>query len=122
MKTKNILLGTILVAVGVGGYYFLKIYGLKYSVHQIVYLMHHGFIPKEIDHINGIKSDNRIENLRGVTRSQNFLNRGISVSNSSGVKNVCWHKGTKKWSVSISFNKTRYKVGRRNLEVSGYVS
>lgn len=43
--------------------------------HQIVFMMFHGFIPKEIDHINRNVSDNRVENLREITRSENLKNR-----------------------------------------------
>ena len=43
--------------------------------HQIVFMMFHGHIPAEIDHINRKVSDNRIENLRTTTRSANLQNR-----------------------------------------------
>ena len=43
--------------------------------HQIVYMMFHGFIPKEIDHINRKVTDNRVENLQPTTRSENLRNR-----------------------------------------------
>ena len=43
--------------------------------HQIVFMMFHGYIPKEIDHINRQVSDNRVENLKETTRSENLLNR-----------------------------------------------
>ena len=43
--------------------------------HQIVFMMFHGFIPTEIDHINRDVRDNRIENLRMTTRSENLTNR-----------------------------------------------
>jgi len=43
--------------------------------HQIVFMMFHGFIPKEIDHINRDVRDNRGENLRMTTRSENLTNR-----------------------------------------------
>lgn len=43
--------------------------------HQIVFMMFHGFIPKEIDHINRDVRDNRVENLKMTTRSENLKNR-----------------------------------------------
>ena len=58
------------------GYVTAKIDGKSYQVHRLVWLYVHGQWPKaEIDHINGEKSDNRIDNLRDVSRSQNMLNQ-----------------------------------------------
>lgn len=53
------------------------------------------------DHINQNKLDNRKENLRTVTKSQNGFNRGKQSNNTSGVKGVSWHKKAKKWMVEI---------------------
>ena len=69
-------------------------YGL-YRTHRLVFLYHHGYLPAEIDHINRDPFDNRIENLRGVTSSQNKMNR----SNKHG--NVWWHKQHMKWMVVV---------------------
>jgi hypothetical protein len=82
-----------------GGYLQVKLKNKKRLVHHVVYAMHHGFIPKEIDHINRIRSDNRIENLRPVTRGQNLLNINLLKRNKSGYKNICWHKASQKWIV-----------------------
>jgi hypothetical protein len=49
--------------------------GVRLLNHQIIYMMHHGFIPTEIDHIDRNVDNNRIENLRSVTRSENLRNR-----------------------------------------------
>ena len=58
--------------------------------------------------INGNKSDNRIENLREATISQNQCNRGKTQRNTSGIKNVSWQKDSKKWKVALHINK-KYK-------------
>lgn len=56
--------------------YIQIIYKTKtYLAHRLIYFMHYGYLPKYIDHINGNRSDNRIENLRGCTQHQNLLNR-----------------------------------------------
>ncbi|MGU0172505.1 HNH endonuclease signature motif containing protein [Escherichia coli] len=66
------------------GYLIVKAYGVLRPVHRIIWEMHNGPIPQnmEIDHINRIKLDNRLENLRLATRRQNACN--IS-TNTSGV-------------------------------------
>ena len=68
-------------------------------VHRIVYEMHFGRIKDglEIDHINGIRHDNRIENLRAVSKSVNQLNRAKQSNNTSGVTGVRWHTQRNRW-------------------------
>lgn len=56
------------------GYVQTKFRGLNFQVHRIVWLMHHGDLPDVLDHINGDRADNRIENLRSVTRAMNRQN------------------------------------------------
>ena len=57
------------------------------------------------DHINGDPLDNRIDNLREVTRSLNMCNSRIYKTNKVGIKGVRWHKQNKRWEVQIRFNK-----------------
>lgn len=84
-------------AINKKGYRKIEYNGKKYGAHQIVFAMHHGYIPDFIDHINGIKSDNCIENLRPATKCQNGYNRvGFS-----DCKNVSYRKDTKKWRVLL---------------------
>ena len=73
-----------------------------YRVHRLVYMMHYGYMPHQIDHINGIKDDNRIENLRAATGSQNQLNKKIQKNNTSGFKNVTFEEN--KWRVRVTVN------------------
>lgn len=86
------------------GYRKIEFNGKKYGAHQIVYAMHNGFIPESIDHINGNKADNRIENLRPATKSENGYNRPVMSHNTSGAKNVAFRKDTGKWRVDMRIN------------------
>lgn len=73
-----------------------------YREHRLIYLYHYGYIPSILDHINGVRDDNRIENLREVTRVQNGQNRGQHRNNTSGHQGVSLHKPTNKWRVQLN--------------------
>ena len=67
--------------------------------------MHHGDWPADqIDHINGVRSDNRIENLRAVDQLTNSRNMRRPSDNMSGVVGVWWDKKNWRWVASISVN------------------
>ena len=86
------------------GYIRTEIKGKKYLNHRIIYLMYYGVLPEFIDHINGDKTDNRIENLREANAIQNQQNAKIKLTNKSGIKGVSWHKPLKKWYVQLKIN------------------
>jgi hypothetical protein len=75
------------------GYYRGGLLGRNVMAHRVVWKWHHGAEPVEIDHINGIGFDNRIENLRSVDRSGNLRNVRRSVKNRSGVTGVYERRG-----------------------------
>lgn len=86
------------------GYLRFWMFRKQYSVHRVIFLLNHGFLPGCIDHINGVVDDNRIENLREATLSQNQFNQSARQSSSSGVKGVHWHARNKKWTASLRNN------------------
>lgn len=88
-----------------------KIKGKHYRIHSLIWLWHYGELPKQIDHINRNGLDNRIENLRIATNSQNMMNRKKFKNNSSGVTGVSWHKNQDKWFVYVDANKKRKNIG-----------
>ena len=74
----------------------------NYYAHQIAWLLVYGVWPSgSLDHINGCRSDNRIDNLRLATTSQNNCNRARQRNNSSGYTGICWNKQAKKWEARI---------------------
>jgi hypothetical protein len=93
------------------GYLKLRVRELGGSmfVHRVIFALHQGYFPQEVDHINGDKLDNRIENLREVSRAQNRMNVRKMRSNKSGCKNVYPHKD--KWGVKIAINKRSVYLG-----------
>ena len=85
----------------------VTVLGADYKIHRVVFLMHHGYISKSIDHINGNKSDNRIDNLRACSNSENGCNAKMSKLNKSGVKGVSWQKSAGKWRGEVMKNRKR---------------
>lgn len=67
--------GSIAGSLDSAGYLPVSIDSVSYKTHQIVFLIHHNYIPKTIDHIDRHKHNNRIENLRSVSVRENSLNR-----------------------------------------------
>ena len=74
------------------------------KAHRLAWFMMTGDLPDEIDHINGIRHDNRFINLRTCNRSQQMQNKTLDRRNRSGVTGVCWHKNANKWHVQIGVN------------------
>ena len=105
------------------GYIHIGINGKLYQGHRLIFLYHYGYLPQYLDHINGIKNDNQIENLRKVTKAQNFWNTPKPKNNKSGCKNVSWHKSSKKWRVQIGVNSEKKVLGYFNdLELADLVA
>tara|TARA_R110000868_G_C10651198_1_gene744967 strand:- start:141 stop:674 length:534 start_codon:yes stop_codon:yes gene_type:complete len=69
-------------------YEIIKIYGRNYRVHKIAYLYCHGYMPAIIDHINHNTIDNRIENLREISKKDNSRNLPLYSNNKTGYHGV----------------------------------
>ncbi len=94
------------------GYVKITIDGKGYYAHRLIWIWHNGeLLDAKLDHINTNTSDNRIENLRIATQSQNNGNRNIPVNNTSGCKGVSWSKKLGKWKVSIASNGVKIHLG-----------
>ena len=93
------------------GYARLTIDGVTYYAHQLAWLYQYGYIPKEIDHIDRNKANNKIANLRDVSHQENTKNRGVSKNNKSGIPGV-WKQG-EKWRAKIG-------VDGKNIHLGGF--
>lgn len=83
------------------GYSLICIGKKLFYAHRLAWLYMSGEWAENIDHINRNPSDNRICNLREVTRQENSRNLKLNINNTSGVMGVCWFKRDQLWMVSI---------------------
>lgn len=96
------------------GYIYLTVDGTKQLAHRLAWLITHGEWPSEdIDHINGVRADNRLANLRAVPRYVNNENRRkVRADNKvSGATGVTWHHHSRKWIARIHVRKKVHRLG-----------
>ena len=98
------------------GYYSIGINGKIYRNHRLIFLYHYGYLPKQLDHIDRNKLNNKIENLREATQSQNMMNRKSFKNTSSQYKGVTWDRKNQKWLSQIKINKKLIHLGRFKFE------
>jgi hypothetical protein len=101
-----------MTAVSKQGYRVGNINSSLYRAHRIAWALHYGEDPEnQIDHINGIRTDNRIENLRVVTNKENSWNQKLRSTNKSGYNGVSWCKMMNKWVARATVNGVEHKIG-----------
>jgi HNH endonuclease len=94
------------------GYRVLSHKGKVFLGHRVAWAVHYGEIPNgEIDHINGNRKDNRISNLRDVSKKENTRNKGKLRNNTSGFTGVSKNALTGKWISYIKVNGKQIKIG-----------
>jgi hypothetical protein len=92
------------------GYGRVRLKRALYGTHRLIFIMHHGYSPAIVDHIDCNPQNNRIENLREANQKTNQQNQKIHPTNTSGYKNVTWVADKKKWAVRMMIDgKTKHK-------------
>ena len=95
-----------------GGYLCGAVYKISLQAHVAAWVIHTGQWPDgEIDHINGVRNDNRLSNLRCVTRSENQRNRALSATTTSGVMGVSYNARDKRWAAYIGADGKHVSLG-----------
>lgn len=114
------------------GYRYVRVDGHIVTEHRLAWFFVYGQWPtKDLDHINRVRHDNRISNLRELSRAENCQNQPIRRSNKSGATGVYYHKASKKWAASINIGCKQIHLGvyatqeeavkiRRNAELEHY--
>lgn len=104
--------GDTISSIVADGYIGLQIDGHAYLAHRIIYLWMTGEEPPEqVDHRNLIRTDNRWENLRAASQSQNRANTRTLSNNTSGYKGVDWYPKYQKWRARIAHQGQSILVG-----------
>jgi hypothetical protein len=98
-------------SVGNRGYRCICINYQKYMAHRLVWIMHGNDPVPMLDHIDGDQLNNRIENLRPITVSQNQRNTKLRKDSTSGIKGVSWIKAHKRWAGQVWHKGKLYRAG-----------
>ena len=97
-----------------GGYRLIQVNNVKIREHRLamIWMDDHCFQEGEqVDHINGIRDDNRYENLRIATNQQNNFNRKTQKNNKLGFRGVCKQKGCNKFRAHIKIEQKKKHLG-----------
>ncbi len=111
-SSPNTKIGEIAGYKAKNGYVVIFVDSKAYKAHRLAWLFVNGNFPEyEIDHINGIKHDNRINNLREAKHCENAQNRKTPKNNAIGLIGAFFNKSNKKYISKIVYKKTKYHLG-----------
>ena len=112
IRTHGALIGNEAGYICKEGYRVIGINRTQYLAHRLLWKLHTGKDPSyEIDHINRCREDNRIENLRVVTQSENLKNKTKYINNTSGYSGVVFNKKEQRWQARINVDKKSIHLG-----------
>lgn len=102
------------------GYIRIRVWGKKYRAHRLAWLWVYGAFPAGIDHINGVKTDNRISNLRIANQMENSQNRVAQRNSTSRFLGVSKVAATGRWHAQIGHRGKKYSIGLYDSEADAY--
>lgn len=106
--------------IGNTGYLIIKFQRKKYLAHRLAWYLYCGYWPTIVDHINGIKLDNKIQNLREVTKRENCNNKE---HNRLGRLAGCYfHKSKKRWIARYKIKNKPHYIGSFMTELGAHVA
>lgn len=104
--------GSVAGCLAGAGYRYLMVDKKLYLEHRLVWFVAHGRWPEScIDHVNGVRHDNRIQNLREATVAENLKNTSKPKTNTSGFKGVSFEKAAGKWSAKARVDGSHHHLG-----------
>lgn len=94
------------------GYRLFRLRGHNFTMHRVIWLLSHGDWPQHtIDHINRVKGDNRIENLRDVPQAVNNQNRIMPAHRARGCGGVSFETGRNLWRAQLYVGRRGFHIG-----------
>ena len=123
-SSKSITKGAVAGTVKSHGYRLVNFRRKSYPVHRIIWLLHSGIDPYPylIDHVNGVRHDNRIKNLRLATNAENTRNQKLHPLNTSGYKGVSYIKRSGKWDARIKKDYVQHCLGVYDTKEEAYAA
>lgn len=113
-RSANAPAGAVVGTLDGRGYLHVSITKRFVRLHRIAFFLMHGVVPPEVDHVDGVRTNNRAANLRAATRQQNAGNSRASSLNTSGFKGVSRNSRSGKWHAQIKINGHQVYLGRFN--------
>jgi hypothetical protein len=110
-RKANKVSGQVAGTVSKDRYVQIKINNRLYKAHRLIFLWHKGYLPAVIDHIDRDPLNNKIDNLRECTVSENTCNSKRYSTNTSGFKGVSWNTQMNKWKAEVTVNGVRHFGG-----------
>lgn len=123
IKRPNINIGQTASNIGKNGYVRISINNKRHYAHRLAWLYIYGELPINcIDHINRIKTDNRIENLRAVNKSENAQNASLRKNKIVELRGVAFYKNTDKYRARIRFKGKEMHLGIFQTKEQAYAA
>jgi hypothetical protein len=120
-SSNNVKIGDIAGGIHNKGYISISVLGKVYLAHRLAWLYIYGEFPKEqIDHVNGVRVDNRIINLRECNQYQNNQNLICRKNVTSKYIGVSWDEKRNKWRATIYVNGRQKYLGRFATELEAF--
>lgn len=105
------------------GYRVINLDGVPRLEHRLIWTYHFGPPTGDLDHVNGDRTDNRIENLRECTQTQNNANSALRADSTSGHKGVSYRRAKKVWRAYITTDGRQRTLGHfptRDAAIAAY--
>lgn len=112
-RTGNTKIGSVATCKNSNGYVVMHIDGKLYGAHRLAWLYVHGQFPiDQIDHVDGVRTNNSIRNLRDSSQYENMQNVAKKATNKSGHTGVSWDSQTGRWAAQIMSHRKTIRLGR----------